>query len=289
VDFKASACKIAFCALIIFTACGSRTAGEYHYSVKSDDPESYEEFISAPVNLHTSLRHVRAGIVSHHLFAGAYIAGFFNSLRDSVNESVPVRTIIVLAPDHFARTSAPVAVSARDWKTPFGVINPDHEKIKILVDHGVAKIDEDVFCLEHSVSAVVPFISKYFPSAEIVPLLMGHSMTYAAAAVLGDALAGLCGENDFVLLSADFVHDKPSREAMRFDTAARAVLTDPPRWTINAIDDIKVDCRRGLAAMLIYLRHDRGITCDILANTNSAIIAGKDVEATSYFFAIFGY
>jgi MEMO1 family protein len=289
VDFKTSAGKIAFCALIIFNACGNRIAEEFNYSVKSDEPESYEEFISAPVSLYTSLRNVRAGIVSHHLFAGAYIAGLFNLLRDAVNESAPVMTFIVLAPDHFARTSAMVAVSARDWKTPFGVIHPDHEKIKFLVDHGVAKIDEDVFCLEHSVSAVVPFISRYFPSAEIVPLIMGHSMTYADAAVLGDALAGLCGENDFVLLSADFVHDKPSREAMRFDTAARAVMTDPSRWTINSINDIKVDCRRGLAAMLIYLKHDRGITCDILANTNSAIIAGMDVEATSYFFTLFGY
>lgn len=152
-----------------------------------------------------------------------------------------------------------------------------------------ACIDREAFFMEHSVGAIVPFIAYYFPGIEIVPKLINFRLSWERAAAMGKFLAKTTKENDFLLLSADFVHNKDLAETRERDRITGKFLSDyRERKNSYRITDIEVDTRKGLYVLLSYLKQKGSPRPDILLNTNTGEIAGQRDNITSYFFVLFG-
>jgi AmmeMemoRadiSam system protein B len=254
------------------------------YSTYSDDSKFYLRAIRAAqareklqaLGIGSCLSEVRWGVVSHHLLIADKIAEFFFCLSKQAHP----RTIVIVGPNHRSRGRAMVAISALPWKTPFGLISPDENLIKAMVNRGIASIDEDAFYNEHSIGALVPFVRYFFPDTHIAPIIMRPDADTTTAARLASFLSGAFGEGVLPIASLDFSHHKSSREAMREDSVTVRVLH---QFDATAYQKTFVDSRVTLFTLLASSRTSGAREIDILLHTNSGILTGRpDEGCTSY-------
>ncbi|MBP7737357.1 MAG: AmmeMemoRadiSam system protein B [Spirochaetes bacterium] len=275
-------------ALLVAAAAGCAAPGPVHYSSRSDEREFYEGFARDGKTFPSAMDEIHGGIVSHHLFAGGHISAFFATIRKAPAGEAP-RTFIILGPDHRRQCAAITAATRRPWKTPFGTCPPDLALADRLCAAGAAAIDEDAFIGEHSVGAVIPFIAHYFPRSKVAPLLLSYRMSWEEARRLGLALAAEAGAGAILILSSDFVHDRSSAEARRLDKRTREILVKfRDEVSAETVRYAEMDCRKGLMALMAYVKARKSGSMEILHNTDSARMAGRNVPTTSYFFVLYG-
>ncbi len=99
---------------------------------------------------------ILGGIISHHIpLAFPLIANFYQNLQGTNPE-----VIFVLGPDHFHKSSFPVATTELSFSTPFGFLEVDKNIVENLKKENIVKIDNQVFKEEHSILSQTFFI-KY--------------------------------------------------------------------------------------------------------------------------------
>ncbi len=275
-------------ALLIAAGAGCAAPEPVHYSSRSDERNFYEGFVRDRKAFPSTMADIHAGIVSHHLYAGGHISAFFATIRKAPGGETP-RTFIILGPDHRRQCTAMTAATGRPWKTPFGTCRPDRALAGRLCAMGAAAIDEEAFIGEHSIGAVIPFIVRYFPRSKVAPLLLNYRMSWEEARRLGVALAAEADHGAILILSSDFVHDKTSAEARRLDRRTRDILGKfQGDVSVETIARAEMDCRKGLLALMAYVKARKSGAMEILHNTDSARMAGLNVPTTSYFFVLYG-
>ncbi len=273
--------------ILLITAYRSDNNPDFQYTLKSDDIEFFLNAEKKSYPFKTHLNKIAAGVCSHHLLMAEYISGFFKELS-IVCGNDGIKTFIIIGPNHYARGRAVVAASSQRWKTPFGFIEPDCKIAGELVKNGFAEYDQDAFTFEHSMGALIPFIKEYFPQSKVVPVIIKHGFSENDAYRLGEFLSENSDESTFVLLSADFVHNKYSREIEPFDRHTADVIERYKTYMDEGVLPLlNMDCNRGLEVLMSYSR-GKNYTADILLNTNSAVVSKKNVKATSYFFIYMG-
>ncbi|HXV26996.1 MAG TPA: AmmeMemoRadiSam system protein B [Candidatus Paceibacterota bacterium] len=168
----------------------------------------------------TVFSRVHGGVVTHHIPNGApLIAEFYARLATSQN----VTTFVILAPDHFERGRAAVTVSRSAFATPFATLQPDAEFIAGLEASGLVTYDEGPFD-DHSIHSQVLGIARYFPKAEIVPVLIRSKTRNDDAVALGRLIASLSGPGTFVVGSVDFSHYLGAERAFPLDEHSARTL-----------------------------------------------------------------
>lgn len=58
--------------------------------------------------------------------------------------------------------------------------------------------------------------------------------------------------------------------------------------SVETIRYAEMDCRKGLMALMAYVKARKSGAMEILHNTDSARMAGRNVPTTSYFFVLYG-
>lgn len=215
------------------------------------------------------------------------MAGFFHSIQ-KVNTSI--KTIVLLGPNHFSQGKKLISLSKRQWKTPYGFIKSDQEKVeKIIAQVKNSGIDEDAFYHEHSISSLMAFISYYFPYTKVVPIVLNFRLTWEDSIELGTFLSGMLQKDDLLIVSTDFVHDKKNDIIKKIDQKNKnKLLNYQENLESHQISQIENDCRKCLLTLFHFLKNKNNSEGEILLNTNSAEISGLDVLATSYFFVFYG-
>ncbi len=275
-------------AILLWTCAGCTVPLPVHYSSRSDDAAFYQGYLRERQSFPSEMGEIHAGIVSHHLFAAEYISRFFGTIRKAPGGDAP-RTFIILGPDHRRQCHAMTAATWRPWKTPFGECRPDLSLIGRLCRSAAAVIDEEAFIGEHSIGALLPFIAFYFPRSKVAPLLLNYRMPWDQALRLGQTLAAEAGPGAILILSSDFAHDKKSATARRLDRRTEAVLARfRGKVSVDTIINAEMDCRKGLLALMAYIKERKTEDMEILLNTDSAAMARRDVPGTSYFFVLYG-
>lgn len=275
-------------ALLIVAGAGCAAPEPVHYSSRSDDRDFYEESLREGQAFPSAMTDIHAGIVSHHLFAAKYISAFFATIRKAPGGETP-RTFIILGPDHRRQCTAMTAATGRPWKTPFGTCRTDRALAGRLCAMGAAAIDEDAFIGEHSIGAVIPFIVRHFPRSTAAPFLLNYRMSWEEARRLGAALAAEANQGAILILSSDFVHDRTGIEARSLDRRTGEILGKfRGDVSVDMITRAEMDCRKGLLALMAYVKARRSGAMEILHNTDSARMAGRNVPTTSYFFVLYG-
>ena len=156
--------------------------------------------------------------VPHHLLVPDLIAG---GLRLAAGAD-PAR-IVVLLPDHFARSPRPFATSARGYDTVLGPVAADAGAVAALLrDPRVA--DSCLFATEHGLRALLPFLSRLYPAARIVPVAIAASATRADWDEIADRLAPLVDARTLIVQSTDFSHYLPHYIARQRDQQVLNVM-----------------------------------------------------------------
>lgn len=244
---------------------------------------NYEVDFSLPKNI--APKNIAVLIAPHHLVADRQINRAFAFVAAS-RKNIPPRRVILIGPNHFFRGSGQVITTSVNWQTNYSELAADTDFIRLLTSKNFAKEERDILEGDHSITALLPFIGRFFPDAEFVPLLMREPMKRQDAENLGNFLAQNLTKEDLIIASIDFSHYAPKEVADTRDAlsiqALRSLDTDFFEKKIEA------DGRQILMALSLYLKNRGHTKFHLLDHTNSAVLTGNlaDPNATSH---ILGY
>lgn len=223
---------------------------------------------------------IAGAIVNHHLLAAHYIAKTLKTI-----DPEKVHTILLISPDHFGHTNAPLTTTDATWQTAFGSVAADYGLISKLHLLGVvasAKPLND----EHGIGNIIPFLHLRFPGARVVPLLVRADMTINHAVTLADAIAPKLPTGTIIIGSFDFSHGHTADIA---DTHDAVSLTAIKARDYQKFAKLDVDSPAGLA-LLVRLMEKRGATnFDLIAHDNAGRLLhdGSMTNTTSYIDGVF--
>lgn len=244
--------------------------------------EFYEKIFEILPKSERETSNVFAAIVSHHMLAKAEIAELYNKIA-----SEKIQTIFLLSPDHYNNFFAPEVTaytSKASWNTPYEKLEADSGKIDLLLKSGMVDSKASAIGLEHGIYTQIPFIKKFFPNAEIVPLVLNLNAKSEKFYELGKKLKELGAENSLLIVSSDFSHDSTIAEALGNDIKSINVLKNLNK---DSFGQITSDCKQCIAAMESFLPEGQSLKFNIAASKNSFDISGQGEDSvTSY---IFGY
>lgn len=244
----------------------------------------YEIFFVKDSNiLINSNSKITGGVVPHHLLAEPIIDDFFRHLS-----SQKPQTIILLGPNHAEKGSAKVLTSLGNWSTPSGLIFPNEKLINQLLERNLAKQNESVLIQDHALTNIAPFIKKYLPGAQIVPLLLSHDLTQGESEVLASNIAALSDKNDIIVASVDFSHYLSLLTSQEKDKISLATIKNFDYPTLFGMNNDYLDSPPSIG-ILLYIMQKRGVgEMQLLNHSNSALIQKSNEDyTTSYFTLLF--
>ncbi len=162
-------------------------------------------------------------IVPHagYVFSGQICADGFNQVRSRQYE-----TVVILGTNHTSPSFRKVGIyPGRGFQTPLGTAAIDSPVVEaLLAGCPDCTLDKSIHAREHSIEVIVPFVQALFPSAKIVPAIVGEA-DVGICERFGKALAKtLKGRNALIVASTDLSH---------YPSAANAAMVD--RQTLQAI------------------------------------------------------
>ena len=220
-----------------------------------------------------------AGVVNHHSLAMDLIAQFFKTLKSARPE---IKTFIILSPDHFAQ-GRDISTSRLSYSTPGGLLKVDGRisspkanapraqniefRISNMTGSSSSSFQPSIFPpfpvwdgtasrafeKEHGVGALVPFIKREFPDAEIVPVFLSHDAPRERLLVLGRALASFADDTTFVVLSSDMSHYQRREDTVVRDRETMQWLAYGDWTRLESATDKNSDSSAGFTVLYKYL------------------------------------
>jgi len=221
-------------------------------------------------------------------FSGSLIAGAFSS---AMGRSAEIKRIIILGPIHDRRESGLFLSNSYSFHTPLGNIMVDKELSEELDFHcDSIEINDIPHLSEHSIEILLPFVKYCFPSASIVPILMGQpnaQYIHDLAQVLKTVITPVLGET-LIIVSCNLSCDT-DRTAARFQAEEAVNLFTERNYPAlsSAILGGRLNaCGGALAASLFESGLlDKTQTCSVSDNLVSAVSA----ENSTVFYSEFAY
>jgi len=130
-----------------------------------------------------------------------------------------VDTVVILGANHTGRGRPAMSVySGAGFRTPLGIAAVDRDLAASIVRAGAGAVfDDDAHAAEHSIEVQVPFVQRLWPSAAIVPVVIGD-LDPDACARFGRSLASLvAGRRVLIVASSDLSHYPAARDASAID------------------------------------------------------------------------
>lgn len=210
---------------------------------------------------------VKGIVVNHHLLAPDLIA---RAILTAAETGTP-DTVLLISPNHFGRGRRNILMSAAQWETPYGILEPDQNTIKKISTNNIS-IDEEPFIKEHGIFNIIPFIKKVFPKSKVIPIIIKESLASADSEYAAKLLYDSLPKNTLVILSADFSHYTTNEIAQSNDKKSISVIE---KFDISSVRTLEIDTRAGLEITLYLMKLLGADNWQLLENTNAFQIIGK--------------
>lgn len=225
-------------------------------------------------------------IVPHHLVADRQIQDGFEALAAARKKNPPKR-IILMGPNHYFRGKAGVITASHNWNISEGDIAADTAFINLMAKKNFAALEEGILEGDHSITALLPFVKRFFPDASLVPLIMREPMPRENAKKLAQFFYENIGPETLLIVSADFSHYFPKEIAEAHDKESLAALQS---LDIDFMEKkMDVDARQILTTVAEYLKLQGGAKFTMLFHTNSADLTAnpREKSTTSHFVGLY--
>lgn len=222
-------------------------------------------------------------ILPHHLVVASELAKFYAGLREVIDPSV----IVLIGPDHFEVSDANISTCKTCvFETEKGDVYLDDDIVADLVTDKIAVYSDDLFLNEHSVNSHTPFIKKFFPDTEIVPIVLKWDATPEEAIKLSTWLDENLPDDALVIGSVDFSHYNPWEVADFHDQSSFATILN---FDFKNVYDLEIDSPSTVYTVLDLMSRREGVDVKRLAHTNLAqFLSDYVAETTSHqFFAFY--
>jgi len=225
-----------------------------------------------------------AGIVSHHTLAHEYIdAWFFN-----LSQARSPKRFFIISPDHYNLSLDHYSLTTGSWDSGFGIVESDIEKVLEMTRLLEVVPGEKAFEIEHGISALIPYIKKYFPQSKVVAVVISGGS--GVNTLIAGRLAGVLEKEfdkqgkkeNFLLISSDFSHNGSLEETAINDLKSEQYLRNSKNVSWNT-----VICDNRYGIYILDRLGKKSMESRILSHTNSFEISGADKDITSYFFVYF--
>jgi AmmeMemoRadiSam system protein B len=151
-----------------------------------EDPAELEAALLACENACGAVRGKALAIVTPHAAyekVGSLMAAAFLSAADR-----KIRTAVLVGPVHRDHTDEIILPESQLFSIPTGTLRVDEKSLEELLSCGTLFTRRDLPHLEeHCLELQLPFVQRYFPSAKILPILLGRD-TAANIKALGKGL-----------------------------------------------------------------------------------------------------
>jgi len=228
-----------------------------------------------------------SGVVPHHLLAKDIIEDFFSYIS---SQGKP-ETIVILSPDHFIsgileESNSFITIHLNSNQREFSHLKIDSLLWGKLVKENKMVLNNSAVIAEHGVTALLPYIKKYFPETHILPILIPADITKAQVEQLAETIDKNTLLDTIVVASVDFSHYLPPQAAYFHDIKSIRVLLN---FEEEHFKNIEVDCWQALYVARLFAKLRQKEAPHIIAHKNSIDLLNLELkETTSYFSVIFG-
>ncbi len=232
-------------------------------------------------------RDIVSGVIPHHLLAKDIMEDFFSY----ISSQEKLKTIVILSPDHF---QSGILMESNSFIT-IGLEGDDEKfnnlKIDILLWGKLFKenkmiLNNSAVVAEHGVTTLLPYIKKYFPETNILPILIPADITIEQVEQLVKTIDENTLLSTIVVASIDFSHYLPSQAAGFHDVKSIRVLLN---FEEENFKNIEVDCWQALYAARFFAKLRQKEVPRIIEHKNSTDFSNLELEeTTSYFSVVFG-
>lgn len=223
--------------------------------------------------------HVAGGIIPHDLFPGFITADFFKALSPQ-----NPKTVILVGPNHYERGDFKALSSVFGWQTPFGIVKPNKILVSRLEKDKIIKIDEYVVSNDHAVAGIMPFVKRYLPHAQVVPILLSGFMSSKEIEVFANNLEKYMDTNTVLIAAVDFSHYLTSPKAWEKDKITLKAMENFDYQLLFSLDNDYLDSPPSIALVLMVMKKLGKTNNELLHHTNSGELQkNSHIETTSYF------
>lgn len=225
-----------------------------------------------------------AGTISHHLLVLPVIGQWFFELR----RLRCIDTFIIISPGHFRQGNRPISLSSLPWRAGEAVVRVKTAYVEKIRKDLRIREDRDAMHFEHGIGALIPCLHRYFPEAEIVPIVLDETRrSMKEIGILEESIVDIMKTDPgaFLLISIDFSHGAGITTTMERDKKNEAYLRS---LESEKIFHVYADNIGGLSILEKTVRSHGPADCVFLYHTDSYRFSGKQPEnITSYFFTYY--
>jgi MEMO1 family protein len=222
-------------------------------------------------------------LISPH--AGYAYSGSIAAHAYAQVQRAPVRTVVLLGPDHRGAAGAFGVANYRFFETPLGKVEVDTDLVQRL--GAMLALERIAVDEEHSLEIQLPFLQRVLETFTLLPITMGYPLMPRAGEdgrkawhLLSRALVELLGKRDDVLLvaSTDLSHLYDYAEVVRYDAVFTTLVSrfDAEEMS-KALSTGQCHACGGAAVVTVMaVAKARGATsATVLAYANSGDVTGR--------------
>jgi len=268
--------KTFFCLLLFFLfVAPAKASAEINYFYKDYKNLIGRQTFASPLKIKTP----QIGIVPHHLpTASPMLDNFYLRLKQTRPD---IKTFVVIGPDHFEKCRQKFVTTDESVNTMFGRLTVDQKIFVVLRSAGIKK-EAGCFRGEHAIGVQANYIKKFFPRAQIVPVLLSYSAQKQNFEKPIQAL--MKNKVDiFVIQSTDFSHYINADKANVNDRLSSKWLKElnSGSFTLKQVDS------PGTMKLILQLAKTLKLKPEIIDHKNSFDLGGSFTNTTSYFTVMF--
>ena len=193
---------------------------------------------------------VRAIISPHagYVFSGSVAASAFSA----INKDQIYSNIFILGSSHVMSFDGASVYNTGDYLTPLGRMEVNKELAnKLIKENSVFDFPQKAHLQEHSIEVQLPFIQYYFTTKPtIVPIIIGTD-NEATIKKIAEALRPWFTADNLFIISSDFSHYPPYKEAREADNStAHGLISGDPQTFLRALKNNSSKQIEGLATSM---------------------------------------
>ncbi len=267
-------------------------AGQFYPAGKNELRNTLVELFSRAVP-NRGLKNVVAVIAPHagYVYSGVVAASSFNQ----IDPARKYDNIFVLGPSHHVGFEGASVYADGDYLTPLGPVKVNRTLAEELIrKDNVFSPRTDAQEQEHSVEVEMPFLQYILKNKfTVVPIVVGAFRPETCARI-ADVLRPYFNERNLFVISTDFSHYPPYRDAIGIDkTTADAVASNSVSTLISAVQENGrkgvpnlATSMCGISCVLSLLYMTQGnpqVSIDEIQYMNSGDVGGEKDRVVGYY------
>ena len=227
----------------------------------------------------------RAGMVNHHVMAADLQWNFFADVRRCLPT---VKRIIILSPDHFQASRAPIVTTRRAYRSNGIIVPIDEPSIEpLLKATQSAYVDSVPFEREHGIGALIPFLvasrgsTSTMSDVSILPILVDPKIASTPALALTRWLELQMQEGTLIVISSDMSHYLKKDAALANDRKTEQALASSDQPFFWRASDDFTDSGRTIWMLLEAFSLNKAVWRET-AHRISTDYGAKPDNTTSY-------